>query len=113
MSSSNYNTRTPDATYRWTLNPSDVNDDGTFELGDITQSIIGLELRPPPPNDEHLVPVISMRSMTELFEYCPSCGVVVPDARPIFSAGLYMVYPCTSCEWVWCDGSNPHTESMV
>ena len=102
-----YNARAPDATYLWTISPSDVSDDGYYDFGGAKQSIVGVELRPPPPDDANMVPVISMRKATDLFEYCPSCGGTVPHARPIFAAADYMVYPCLSCEWVWCDGTAP------
>ena len=107
MTRSDYNARAPNAKYRWTIVPHDVNDDGEFEFANRFHPIVGIELRPPAPDNEHMIPVIAMRNATELFEYCPSCGVDVPHARPVFAVGDYMVYPCLGCEWVWCDGTAP------
>ena len=96
-----YNARTPDARYLWSLTPSEVDDDGYYDFGGVVQPILGVELRPPPPDDDEMYPVISQRLAIEVFKSCPSCGVAVGNTRPLFACGKWSVYPCTECKWVW------------
>tara|TARA_R110000737_G_scaffold87935_1_gene120524 strand:+ start:2160 stop:2522 length:363 start_codon:yes stop_codon:yes gene_type:complete len=105
MTGKKHNARNPDSTYLWTIKSDDVSDEGTFDFGGVSQAIVGVELRPPPPDDKRMIPVIAQRNAIEVFEYCPSCGVDVPSARPLFACGSYMVFPCSHCEWVWCEGA--------
>lgn len=93
--------RSNDARYLWSLQSDEVDDDGNYDLGGIKQPLLGVELRPPPPDDEIMYPVISQRLAIEVFTYCPSCGVSVGKTRPVFACGKWSVYPCTECKWVW------------
>lgn len=97
-----YNARSnDDARYLWSLKAHDVDDDGNYDFGGVTQPILGVELRPPPPDDDAMYPVISQRLAIEVFKSCPSCGSDVGNSRPLFACGKWMVYPCHDCEWVW------------
>jgi hypothetical protein len=93
--------RTPNAKYIWSLNAKDVDNDGNYDIGGISQPLMGVELRPPPPDDDTMFPVISQRLAIEVFKACPSCGVHVGKSRLVFACGKWSVYPCASCRWVW------------
>tara|TARA_R100001082_G_scaffold93922_1_gene60771 strand:+ start:2499 stop:2840 length:342 start_codon:yes stop_codon:yes gene_type:complete len=112
MGREEYNARSKEADYLWSVEPHDVQDDGTFEFGGVKQNILNVDLRPPPPDDAEMLPVLGIRLAIEEFKSCPSCGSVVPYGRPVFSCGQFMVYPCLDCEWVWCEGTTTALDGM-
>lgn len=92
------------AKFNWSVTPSEVDDDGYWGFDGVRHSMLGVELRPPPPANDKLLPVIAMRKAIEVFDVCPCCGSDIDRHRPVFSVGTFIVYPCSVMdEWVWTD----------
>ena len=102
------------ARFNWSVSPSEVDDDGYWRFNGVRQTMLGVELRPPPPNDDLILPVIAIRKAIEVFDVCPCCGTSIDGMRPVFAVGTFIVYPCSvEDEWVWADMSNSFSEGAA
>ena len=92
------------ASFTWKLAPEDIDDEGMYSFGGIRSDLIGTELRPPPPDHNHMYPVIAVKRAKDCegFNRCPSCAKRVEPNRPVFAVGRWIVLPCRMCnQWVW------------
>ena len=102
------------AKFKWSVTPSEVDDDGYWGFDGVRDSMVGVELRPTPPNDDESLQEIAVRKAKEVWDICPCCGSSIDRERPIFSVGTFIVYPCSvTDEWVWADMSNSFSEGAA
>ena len=98
----------------WHVRPHEVNDEGMWAFGPTgyLTPVVGQWLMPPDVNDmDARVLVIAQQVATELFSRCPSCDKKISEGRLLFSAGDFVVFPCTECEeWVWTEKDGDEIE---